>query len=67
MNEVTKITTAKDWASDQEAEILFTNLAPTNSRESAILRSLSPGRYTAAVFGKNGSNGVALVEVYILP
>jgi len=56
-----------DWTSDQEAEILFTNLAPANPRESAILRSLSPGSYSAIVLGKNGTSGVALVEVYVLP
>ena len=56
-----------DWASDQEAEIFFTNLAPSNPHESAILSSLAPGSYSATVFGKNGSTGIALVEVYVLP
>ena len=56
-----------DWESDQEAEIFFTNLAPTNLRESAILRNLSPGSYSAKVSDKNGASGVALVEVYVLP
>jgi len=56
-----------DWTSDQQAEIFFTNLAPSNPHESAILTSLTPGSYSATVFGKNGSTGTALVEVYVLP
>jgi hypothetical protein len=56
-----------DWTGDQEAQILFTNLAPSNSHESAILQNLNPGTYSATVSGKNGLGGVALVEVYVLP
>jgi len=56
-----------DWTSDQQAEIFFTNLAPSNPHESAILTSLTPGTYSAKVFGKDGSTGIALVEVYVLP
>ncbi len=53
-------------SSDQRAEIEATGLAPQNQFESAILRSLAPGTYTAVVSGKGGSTGVALVEVYQL-
>ena len=56
-----------NWRSDQEAEIIATALAPTNDLESAILRNLPPGGYTAVVRGKNDSTGVALVEAYQLP
>ena len=56
-----------NWRSDQEAEIIATTMAPTNDLESAILRSLPPGGYTAVVRGKNNSTGVALVEAYQLP
>jgi sugar lactone lactonase YvrE len=56
-----------DWESAQEAELLFTGLAPSNPHESAILQSLEPGSYSATVSGKNGSTGVALMEVYVLP
>jgi len=56
-----------DWETDQEAEILFTNAAPIDSRESAILLTLSPGNYTAIVRGKNNTTGVALVEAYVMP
>src|SRR4029077_8215752 len=55
-----------NWRSDQEAEIVATTLAPTNDLESAILRILPPGSYTAVVRGKNDSVGVALVETYQL-
>ncbi len=37
------------------------------SRDSAMLVSLSPGAYTVQVSGANGTNGVALVEVYEVP
>lgn len=55
-----------DWMSDQEAEIIATGAAPTEPAESAILRTLVPGNYTAIVSGKSGGTGVALVEVYQL-
>ena len=35
-----------------------------NNLESAIVRTLAPGNYTAIVRGKNNTIGVALVEVY---
>ena len=56
-----------NWRSDQEAEIIATGIPPTNDNESAIIRTLAPGRYTAIVRGVNNSTGVALVEVYQLP
>jgi hypothetical protein len=40
---------------------------PTNSLESAIVRSLQPGAYTAIVREYHNYTGVALVEVYQLP
>ena len=56
-----------NWRSNQESEILATNIAPTNDMESAIVRRLTPGAYTTIVRGKNNSTGVALVEAYQLP
>ena len=53
-----------NWRDSQEAEIQATGLAPTDNRESAIVRTLAPGSYTAIVRGKNNTIGVALVEVY---
>jgi hypothetical protein len=52
--------------SDQVSEIQNSQLAPTQAKESAIVATLSPGRYTAIVSGANGTTGVALVEVYDL-
>ena len=60
------IATNDDWRSSQQEEIEATGLAPKNQFESAILRSLAPGDYTAVVSGKGGSTGVALVEIYQL-
>ena len=55
-----------NWRDAQESLIQSTGLAPTNDLESAIIRSLTPGNYTAVVSGKEGGTGVALVEVYNL-
>jgi hypothetical protein len=63
-----------DWQLDdagapdptQQAQIEATGVAPTDSRESALLISLLPGSYTAIVRGKNDSTGIALVEAYNL-
>ncbi len=41
-------------------------LAPTQPRESAILATVTPGRYTAIVRGVANDTGTALVEVYDL-
>jgi hypothetical protein len=49
---------------DQVRDIMNSGLAPSDSRESAIIANLPPGNYTAIVRGKNIVIGVALVEVY---
>ncbi len=46
--------------------ILATGIAPSDDSESAILTSLSAGNYTAIVSSKDGTTGVALVEIYRL-
>jgi hypothetical protein len=58
-----------NWQDDpsQASQITASGLAPTNSLESAILTSLTPGNYTAIVKGKNGVTGTGMVEVYKLP
>src|SRR4051812_35677085 len=54
-----------DWASPQVQAVRATNLAPPDTRESAIVSAfLGPGNYTAVVRGKNNTTGVALVEAY---
>jgi hypothetical protein len=55
-----------DWQDDpaQAAELIAANLAPTNSKESAIAATLPPGQYMALLSGVNNTTGVGLVEVY---
>ena len=55
-----------NWRDSQETLIQSTGLTPTNDAESAIIKSLAPGNYTAVVRGKSNSTGVALVEVFNL-
>jgi uncharacterized protein (TIGR03118 family) len=59
----TLIVSNDDWKSNQ-AQVQATGLAPADDRESAIVRSLTPGVYTAIVMGKGAATGVALAEVY---
>ena len=62
----TLIVSSDNWGDTQRTEIEATGLAPTDPREAAIVRTLSPGDYTAIMAGKNGTIGVGLVEVYKL-
>jgi hypothetical protein len=55
-----------NWRDSQESEVEQTELAPSDTRESAIVASLSAGNYTAVVSGANNSGGIGLVEVYDL-
>ena len=55
-----------DWQEDQRAAIKETGIPPTDPRESAILKTLTPGNYTAILRGKNDSIGRALVEIYMI-
>ena len=53
-----------NWKDTQQNEIAATGKPPPNDLESAILRTLAPGSYTAIVRGKNATTGTTLVEVY---
>jgi uncharacterized protein GlcG (DUF336 family) len=55
-----------NWADTQALEVNASGIPPPNESESAIVRSLPPGAYTAIVDGKDGGVGTALVEVYDL-
>ena len=55
-----------NWRSDQEGDIINTSVPPSDDRESAIVRTLGAGGYTAVVRGVGNSTGIALVEVYVL-
>ncbi len=55
-----------DWRDDpaQESEIIATGIPPSNDLESAIVRDLTPGSYTAIVRGVSDTTGIAVVEAY---
>jgi uncharacterized delta-60 repeat protein len=55
-----------NWRTDQQAEIEATGIPPTNDLESAIVRTLTPGSYTAILRGKNNTTGIGVVEAYDL-
>ncbi|MDQ6808493.1 MAG: hypothetical protein M3Z64_03565 [Verrucomicrobiota bacterium] len=50
---------------DEEAAVRGTGFAPRDDHESALLATLAPGSYTAAVSG-HGGRGAALIELYDL-
>lgn len=54
-----------NWRDTQEGELTAT-IPPTNDYDSAIVKNLSPGAYTAVLAGKGATTGVGLVEVYDL-
>lgn len=62
----TSLQTNNDWKSNQQAEIEATGIAPGNDAESAIVRTLAPGAYTAVLKGNGGAEGIGVVEVYDL-
>ncbi len=53
-----------DWNDSQPEEIEASGLAPLDTREAAIQRTLVPGSYTATVAGQDGGVGVGLVEIF---
>ncbi len=61
-----------DWGGDAEISAAAASVGafawtdPASS-DCALLVTLPPGAYTANILGINGSNGVALVEVYEVP
>jgi hypothetical protein len=59
------IETNDNWVnSTNQAAIQASGNAPTNPLESAIIRTLAPGAYTAIVKGVGAFQGIGLVEVY---
>ncbi|HET9579334.1 MAG TPA: hypothetical protein VFP44_15995 [Usitatibacter sp.] len=54
-----------NWqTASNSAQLASSGFAPSDSREAAILVTLSPGAYTAIVSGAGGTTGVAIVEVF---
>ncbi len=65
----TEIAFNDDWGQAPEperTEIENSGVKPEDPQESAILRRLAPGAYTAIVRGKDDSTGISVVEVYDL-
>ena len=60
----TSIAFNDNWKDSQRTDVEQSGVAPTNDNESAIVRTLSPGQYTAVLRGQNGTTGIGLVEVY---
>ena len=61
------MTSNDNWKdSPDRAAIENSGLAPTDDRESAIIRTLVPGVYTGVLAGKDNSTGIALIEIYDL-
>ena len=65
------IATNNDWkvsdtGGSQQAEIEATGLPPAEDHESALVRTLTLGNYTAILRGLNNTTGVGLVELYKL-
>jgi hypothetical protein len=54
-----------NWKESQ-AEIQATGLQPSNDLESAIVRTLNPGSYTAILRGKGSATGIGVVQAYDL-
>ncbi|MEP6955200.1 MAG: sialidase family protein [Chthoniobacterales bacterium] len=55
-----------DWRATSATMIEATGLAPQDDRESAIVRTLAPGAYTAIMRSKTSAPGIGIVEVYDL-
>lgn len=62
----TLLATNDNWKDGNQQAISDNGFAPSNDHEAAIFAVLPPGAYTAVVFGKNKTTGVALVEFYNL-
>jgi hypothetical protein len=60
------LATNDNWKQDQRTEIENSGVAPSNDLESAIVRTVLPGNYTAVLRGTNNTVGIGLVEVYDL-
>jgi hypothetical protein len=54
-----------DWVnSPDKQKIIDTGAEPPNDKESALLRTLNPGVYTAVLRSANQGTGIGLVELY---
>ena len=51
-------------SASSSTSIEATTIPPSDDKESAIVRRLTPGSYTAIVKGQNNGTGVGLIEAY---
>jgi hypothetical protein len=61
------IATDDNWKDSQQSDVLATGLPPSDDLESAIVRTLVPGLYTAVLRGTNNGVGIGLIQVFNLP
>ena len=64
------VATSDDWASPTVAaasKAVGAFALPDGSKDAALVITLAPGAYTIHVSGKNGSDGIALLEIYEVP
>ena len=52
--------------SPNKQAIIDSTIPPSDPLESAIVRTLTPGNYTAILRGVNNTTGIAVVEIYAL-
>ncbi|MGI8891725.1 MAG: Kelch repeat-containing protein [Chthoniobacterales bacterium] len=65
--EGTTIATNDDWqVGGGKQAVIDSGLEPPNAKESALVRTLQPGLYTAILRGVNSTTGIGLIEVYDL-
>ncbi|PYJ06843.1 MAG: hypothetical protein DMF06_17260 [Verrucomicrobia bacterium] len=55
-----------NWKDTQQDELQATTIPPGSDYESALVKILNPGAYTAVLAGKGQTTGIGLVEVYDL-
>jgi hypothetical protein len=62
---------SQGWGGSPTLAALFTQVGafalPANSADAAIVTIIPPGSYTVELSGQNGTTGVGLLEVYLVP
>ncbi len=62
---------SQGWGGSAALSAAFTKVGafalPTGSADAAMISLLPPGSYTVQLSGQNGTTGVGLVEVYLIP
>lgn len=66
-NNGTTIATDDNWKDSQRTDVEASTVPPSNDLESAIVRTLVPGNYTAVLRDATNTTGIGLVEVFNLP